>query len=399
MAAKKTILFYSTHKSWGGSEKYWYETLNHPLFLENFSAKVMLHTDKSTIPIGQKLASKNIELRFFSSHLSAARKLLSLLSYPLRKWTGFSRDKLFFHWFDYLNAAKPNLVWFNISGANALISNSLLYGASLCRKNNTPYWLIFQHMREDFLPSEKTIQEIEVLLNGAQRVLFVSKKNKFTLERALGFQLPNASLTKNAIQDTFIQSAQSIGTEHPPSHSGKAHFLHLGQFVPGHKGQHLLFEVLSRPKWLERDWDLTLLGGGEFQRMERLMRFFNFPQDRLIVPGFTNDVLGEIAKTDMLLMPSLSEGTPFAMVECMACGRPALGTPVAGIPELIRDGKTGWLTRSLEPDDIDQALDKAWHERHLWAVYGRNAQQMIAEEYNQEKTISEVIKWLKADCR
>ncbi|MBL0337294.1 MAG: glycosyltransferase [Chitinophagaceae bacterium] len=76
-------------------------------------------------------------------------------------------------------------------------------------------------------------------------------------------------------------------------------------------------------------------------------------------------------------MPSIVEGTPFAMIESMACGKPAVGTPVGGIPELIIENETGWLARTTAVEDIDVALEVAWNERAKWFDFGANAQKLI----------------------
>jgi glycosyltransferase involved in cell wall biosynthesis len=44
-----------------------------------------------------------------------------------------------------------------------------------------------------------------------------------------------------------------------------------------------------------------------------------------------------------LVMPSFAENLPVAMMEALATGRPVLGTYIAGVPELVESGVSGWL--------------------------------------------------------
>jgi glycosyltransferase involved in cell wall biosynthesis len=109
------------------------------------------------------------------------------------------------------------------------------------------------------------------------------------------------------------------------------------------------------------------------------------------------DILPAMAEADLLVMPSLSEGTPFALVEAMACGRPAVGTPVGGMPELIVEGETGWLARSTEVADVSDALERAWSARSQWPLIGAKAQANVATMYDQDRSILDIIEALQHD--
>jgi len=50
-----------------------------------------------------------------------------------------------------------------------------------------------------------------------------------------------------------------------------------------------------------------------------------------------NDVLDQLSKSDLLVLPTYMEGLPRTVIESMAVGLPCISTPVAGIPELLED--------------------------------------------------------------
>jgi glycosyltransferase involved in cell wall biosynthesis len=131
--------------------------------------------------------------------------------------------------------------------------------------------------------------------------------------------------------------------------------------------------------------------------LHRLINFYGLPTDRVQLCKYTSNVLPIIVGSDLLVMPSLSEGTPFAMVEAMSCGRPAVGTPVGGIPELIIEGETGWLARSTEVGDVADALERAWAARPQWPIYGAQAQASTAANYDQNRTVLDLIEALQQD--
>jgi glycosyltransferase involved in cell wall biosynthesis len=66
--------------------------------------------------------------------------------------------------------------------------------------------------------------------------------------------------------------------------------------------------------------------------------------------GWVDDLPSLLPRWDVFVMPSLEEGFPIAAMDAMAAGLPVIATSVGGIPELIEDGKTGWL---VPPRDAD----------------------------------------------
>lgn len=67
---------------------------------------------------------------------------------------------------------------------------------------------------------------------------------------------------------------------------------------------------------------------------------------------------------DVFVLPSLHEGNPTVMFECLGCGVPFIGTDVGGISEIITSDTYGFVCKSADADDlvrvIIRALDKTW---------------------------------------
>ena len=64
-------------------------------------------------------------------------------------------------------------------------------------------------------------------------------------------------------------------------------------------------------------------------------------QDRIRLIGFCDpeDVLSIVYSSDIFVMPSISEGTPIAILEAAALGKPIVATKTGGIPEIFTDSK------------------------------------------------------------
>ena len=72
--------------------------------------------------------------------------------------------------------------------------------------------------------------------------------------------------------------------------------------------------------------------------------------------GFRDDVPEILSQSDLMVLPSLfGEGLPMVILEAMAMGVAVIASRVEGIPEIIVDGKDGFL---VEPGDSDQLSNK-----------------------------------------
>jgi glycosyltransferase involved in cell wall biosynthesis len=79
---------------------------------------------------------------------------------------------------------------------------------------------------------------------------------------------------------------------------------------------------------------------------------------RLHLLGFRADVPDLLAAMDVVAFSSLWEGLGRALTEAVLVGKPVVATAVNGVPDLVADGETGWLTRPGQPDELaDRILD------------------------------------------
>lgn len=354
----------------------------------------MLADSPVTRTKAKALELPHLETRFYKHfNVEFLRRNLSRVKDKLGK-----KEVRTLPWYQEISRNKYDLVWFNVAALADL--SELSYAVQLCQKTQTPYWLILQHGYEDFfLTSTEEMERVITVATGAKRFIFIADKNRQSLERAIAQPLTNAWRSVNAIPAAKIRSAAALQTHYAPGTDTRARFFNLGRFAPMDKAQHLLLEAFTAKAWKERDWQLNFIGVSGFgkQYLEKMIRYYGLPADRILITPHTDKVLEEIVQQDLLLMPSLSEGTPYAMVESMACGRPALGTPVGGIPELINDRKTGWLSRSVQVQEISVAMEQAWADRPSWKQMGEAAMHWVAAHYNQKEAHEGLIKAMQED--
>ena len=97
--------------------------------------------------------------------------------------------------------------------------------------------------------------------------------------------------------------------------------------------------------------------------------------EKVRIAGFESDIRKIWADHEMLVLPSVSEGTPISLIEAQICGRPALVTRVDGNPEWVEEGKTGFLAEAPTVHHLRLALERAWENRHRWREMGEAARE------------------------
>jgi glycosyltransferase involved in cell wall biosynthesis len=90
----------------------------------------------------------------------------------------------------------------------------------------------------------------------------------------------------------------------------------------------------------------------------------------------------KIADSDILILPSFLEGLPVVLLEAMAVGVPVVASRVAGIPELVEDGKTGLLFTPSNWDELAQRISLLICDPELYAKIADRAQGAVAAQFD-----------------
>ena len=158
--------------------------------------------------------------------------------------------------------------------------------------------------------------------------------------------------------------------------------------LSGEKGVQHFAQAL--PNILSDQQDLRVLIGGDGQLKEAI-------ETSLQEEGVTArvDLSGWISHDDLpkylnqlqlLVLPSYTEGLPNIMLEAMACGTPVLATPVGAIPDVIIDGKTGFIMENNSPECIAENVLRALNCPELEQI-AENGRRFVEEHFTFEKAV------------
>lgn len=156
----------------------------------------------------------------------------------------------------------------------------------------------------------------------------------------------------SSVLQNFVTPAREIST---PDRQDR-YVLFAGRFAP-EKGLDLLCEAFAElPAGSGR---LELAGGGPLYEQFR-RRFGSHPSIRLLGRLGSDELGAKMRGAWLSVAPSeWYENNPMSVLESMAQGTPVLGAAIGGIPELIKDGASGWLFKPSDRASLRDRLQEA----------------------------------------
>lgn len=150
------------------------------------------------------------------------------------------------------------------------------------------------------------------------------------------------------------------------------------------------YDLLLRVAQQVQDAHFVILGDGELRATLEHAAVHYGIADRLHFPGWWTDVPSALADLDLVLLTSRNEGTPVALIEAGAAGRPVVATDVGGVRYVVEHGRTGLLAAPGDLDGLVTAvrslLDSAQHRRDL----GLAARARIPARFGRARLVDEI---------
>ena len=162
--------------------------------------------------------------------------------------------------------------------------------------------------------------------------------------------------------------------------------------VAREKGLYEMLQALRLAQELGVDARLTIGGGGpEEPRLRRYAAALGIASRVAFVgPVFGLDKVNLMGGADVMVLPSYSEGLPYALLEGMAAGLPVVATPVGAIPDVVSDGMHGCLVPPRDPMAIAEALALLAGDRERLNWMARACRKRVRAAYSIERLAAEL---------
>ena len=161
--------------------------------------------------------------------------------------------------------------------------------------------------------------------------------------------------------------------------------MHMSNFRPV-KRAGMVFDVFARLRARVRAKLVYVGDGPDRAGVEARVKASPYAAD-VIFEGEQHDPVPLLSCADLFILPSTLESFGLAALEAMACQVPVVASRIGGLPELIDDGRTGFL---CDPDDVDGMAERALrlvNDPELGRAIGRAAAASVAERFCTDRVV------------
>jgi len=221
-----------------------------------------------------------------------------------------------------------------------------------------------------YRPSKRFINSYKSLfwyvLKHSDVFFVVSKKQKSLIKETFHNSLKEILVIPNGFdRNTFKPMNKNSCRKSLNLPDNKKILISVGNLVEI-KGYNYLIDAVEQIVRFRKDIICLIIGSGPLKEKieKQIEKAYLEEYVKIIGQIKHNEIPVWINACDIFVLPSLNEGNPTVMFECLGCGKPFIGTKVGGIPEIITSEDYGFLVEPGDPKDLEikilMALEKKW---------------------------------------
>ena len=254
-----------------------------------------------------------------------------------------------------------------------------------------------------YVPVITTLHGTDITLVGADRSYLPI--TRYGLQQSDGVTSVSRFLKQATIETFDFDEIEVIPNFICPNHYQKIEDSPLKRELAPN-GERLLvhvsnFRAVKRPtdcveilaKVLEKGADakLVMVGDGpEFSAVEHLAKQLNV-FERVEMVGKQAKISDYVGISDISLLPSELESFGLAALEAQSCEIPVIASRVGGIPEVVSDGETGFLSDVGDTDKMSNDVFRLLSDENLSLKFGARGRELAIARYHAEKIIPQYI--------
>ena len=254
-----------------------------------------------------------------------------------------------------------------------------------------------------YVPVITTLHGTDITLVGADRsylpitryglqqsdgVTAVSKfLKKATIET---FDFDEIEVIPNFISPDLYRREENSPICRNLSPNGEKLLVHVSNFRPVKRPLDCV-EILAKVRAKGGDAHLIMVGDGpELSAVRHRAKQLEV-LDQTIFVGKQARIADYLAVADVFLLPSQEESFGLAALEAQACEVPVVATRIGGIPEVVTDGETGFLSNIGDTEKMADDALKFVKDDEMRRAFGLRGRELAIRRYSSEKIIPQYI--------
>jgi glycosyltransferase involved in cell wall biosynthesis len=135
---------------------------------------------------------------------------------------------------------------------------------------------------------------------------------------------------------------------------------------------------------------LAVVGDGELRAELTDLAHATGLIDRVHFSGWWLDMPSALGDLDVVALSSRNEGTPVALIEALACGRPVVSTDVGGVRSVVEHGRTGLLVAPGDHFGLAAAIRETLDDRIAAAGRAAAGREHVRVMFGETRLVSEI---------
>ena len=238
---------------------------------------------------------------------------------------------------------------------------------------------------EDFI----SLDELINVYKKADSLVFVSDECRKAwlgydvTDEGNAFYIPNCAKEDEA--KSYLQYSKE-GTRKKLGLNPDSFYLVNVASVKERKGQDLIVEAASEFKKFAPNLEILIVGTGGGKYIEDMKKRISKEKlDFIHFLGHKSNAMEYVYASDLFVLPSRAEAFPLVLLEAMILKTPMIGSNVDGVPEMIKEGKTGLLFECDNTAELIQAFENMYRSKKDRELYAEQASELYWNEFSKEQ--------------
>jgi glycosyltransferase involved in cell wall biosynthesis len=153
------------------------------------------------------------------------------------------------------------------------------------------------------------------------------------------------------------------------------------------KDHEMFLQVAAKLRERSADAHFLVIGDGPLRsRLEQLTRELSLT-DCVHFLGTRSDVPALLSLATVVLLTSRNEANPVSILEALACGRPVVATRVGSVPEMVLDGRVGYLVEPQDVAGMAERVGELFADPAKAEIFGATGRQHVVAHGSLERMV------------